>query len=178
MHIWKWLHALASVSYCIRSQIAFWKERSLNNHWKAVTHFSFFAISKNSVMANQGISLHLYKSPIYIASTLVIMRGLACRTQDWTKSSVFWALSGFWLIHANTYALESAAYFHFVVNVYFVIKVTLAACFFPESWTLLYIYTSSLNHPGDPFLSLTTHPSVATQGLKTPGIDNSYFNWK
>ncbi len=35
-------------------------ERSLNNHWKAVTHFSFFAISENSVMANQGISLHLY----------------------------------------------------------------------------------------------------------------------
>ncbi len=34
------------------------KERSLNNHWKAVTHFSFFAISENSVMANQEISLH------------------------------------------------------------------------------------------------------------------------
>ncbi len=35
----------------------------------------------------------------------------------------------------------AAAYFHFVVNVYFVIKVRFAASFFPESFTLLYIYT-------------------------------------
>ncbi len=153
------------------------KERSLNNHWKAVTHFSFFAISENSVMANQGISLHLYI--YYIASTLVIMRGLACKTQDWTKSSAFWTLTGFRLIHANIYAPGSAAYFHFVVNVYFVIKVTLASSRFLLPWVLNFvIHIIFLNHSGDPFLSLTTHPRVATQGLKTPGIDNSYFSWK
>ncbi len=82
-------------------------------------------------------------SPIYIASTLVIMRGLACRTQDWTKSLTFWALSGFRLIHANTcigVCREAAtAYFNLVVNDYFVIKVTFAASRFLLPWVLHFV---------------------------------------
>ncbi len=122
-------------------------------------------------MANQAISL-------YLASTLVIMRRFACRTQDWTKS-----LSGFWLIHANTYALDSAVRrlrLTFILLLMFILllklRLPLPASFFPESWTLLYIYTSSLNHPGDPFFKSCDPPEGRDPGFENPWSTEPVWN--
>ncbi len=143
-----------------------WKERSLNNHCKAVTHFSFFAISESSVMANQGISLHCtiinhvlhrvytcYNERVSLQNSVLSIEWVLTDTRKHTRTGV---------------CLEAAAaYFHLVVNDYFVIKVTFAASRYLLPWVLnfvihIYIFLKSSWSPM--FLSL------ATQGLKTPAL--------
>ncbi len=138
------------------------KERSLNNHCKAVTHFSFFAISENSVM--------LIKESLHCTINHVLHRVYTCYNERASLQnsvlSVEWVLTD---THKHTrtgVCLEAAAaYFHLVVNDYFVIKVTFATSRYLLPWVLnfvihIYIFLKSSWSPM--FLSL------ATQGLKTP----------
>ncbi len=197
--------------YATSVLLAAWKTKRLFKFWmeniqqrkhakcaslKSCYSFHFVVISNSAIINESVNTAQLISYLHHLYTVFIIIRGLASRasrTLDWTRTLVFWAVSGFWFTKAPLighcvlqkstdtslicYNVQrSRNWAQTQIHVWFwpeaaagyfrfVVCVYLVASFL--SLELGYIHTLSLNHPGDPFFQ-------SPQGLKATDLEQGY----